>query len=112
MRYRLLDGNGDYVLGSPFLANSSACVAQAVVTRLGLMQGEWYLDTNDGVPYYQSILGKHYRSNPDAIMQQAILTTQGVTAIVSYSSKFDGNGRLFSLKATINTLYGVTTVTV
>lgn len=111
MRYRQLDGNGDYTIAIPFYANSPATVGQAVYTRLKLLQGEWFLDVTDGVPYLQKILGKHFGGNPDAYIKQRILTTQGVTSIVSYSSSFDGNTRLYTVNVTINTVYGQTALT-
>lgn len=110
MRYRALDANLDYTVGIPFLANSPATVGQAVLTRLKLLQGEWFLDVTDGTPYLQRILGKHYGSNPDAYIKQRILGTQGVTSILSYTSTFDGATRKFTVNATIATIYGTTTI--
>jgi hypothetical protein len=60
MRYRTLDANGDYTFGqngANFLVNSPAAVGQAVLTRVKLMQGEWFLDQTAGTPYDTEILG-------------------------------------------------------
>ncbi len=49
MRYRAWDANGDYTFGQGsknFLVNSPQCVAQAVVSRLRLQLGEWFIDTS------------------------------------------------------------------
>lgn len=110
MRYRPLSPSGDYTIGQVFLANSPQCVAQAVETRLKLWLGEWFLDTSDGTPW-PSVLGKINGKNPDAYIKQRILSTQGVTSIVSYSGTFTGSARAYSVTATINTLYGQATVT-
>lgn len=112
MRYRKLDANGDYVLGqgTAFLVNSSAAVAQAVQTRLALFLGEWFVDISDGTPWYSQILGKRNGRGYDSAIRQRILQTQGVTSIVSYSSSYNGNSRSLSVTATINTIYGQTTV--
>lgn len=112
MRYRKLDANGDYTLGSnAFHVNSPDAVAQAVKTRLALWLGEWFIDTTDGTPWNEQILGKRLPTkNPDAAIKQRILGTQGVTEITSYSSTFDGNTRKLSVTAEINTIYGATTV--
>src|SRR5512138_1652145 len=114
MRYRKLDANGDYTLGSgsDFLRDSPEAVAQAIKTRLALWAGEWFLDITDGTPWKESILGKRVNGkNPDAAIKQRILGTQGVTEITSYSSSFDGNTRALTVTATISTQYGAATIT-
>lgn len=113
MIYRKLDPAGDYTLGSgaDFLANSPEAVAQAVLTRLRLWKGEWFINTEDGTPYASDVLGKRFqRKNPDSIIKQRILGTPGVTEITSYSSSFDGDSRQFSVTATISTAYGAATI--
>jgi len=114
MRYRKLDANGDYTLGSnAFLVNSPDAVAQAIKTRLALWLGEWFVDVTDGTPWNQKVLGKRLPGrNPDAAIKQRILGTQGVTEITGYSSTFDGNSRTLSIAATVNTTYGAATIQV
>ena len=106
MIYRALDGNGDYQIGV-FLANSPAAVGQAVVTRLLLWEGEWFLDVTDGTPWLQDIIGNN--TNYDFEIQNRILDTPGVTDIVSYASSVVN--RKLAVTATINTTYGQTSVT-
>lgn len=112
MKYRKLDADGDYTLGTggDFLQNSPETVAQAVKTRLALWQGEWFLDASDGMPWNQQVLGKRNGRNPDAAIRQRILTTPGVQSIASYSSQYDGETRAFVVQCTINTQYGQTTI--
>jgi hypothetical protein len=108
-----MDSSGDYTLGSgsDFLKDSPDAVAQAVMTRLKLWKSEWFVDTSDGTPYMQDVLGKRFqRSNPDSAIKSRILGTPGVTEITSYDSTFDGNTRAFSVTATINTFYGAATI--
>jgi hypothetical protein len=104
MRYRPLDANGDYTIGVPFLVNSPNTVAQAILTRLKLFQGEWFIDTTDGTPWLQSILGKQFRSDPNSFIRQRILGTPGVTSIVSYSSSI--SGRSITVSGTVNSQFG------
>lgn len=112
MRYRSLDADGDYTLGSgaDFLVNSPEAVAQAVLTRLRLWLGEWFVDTQDGMPWNEQVLGKRGGRNPNAAIRQRILGTEGVTAIVAYDSQFDGETRRLRIEATIETIYGTTTI--
>lgn len=114
MRYRELDANGDYVVGQgtqEFLHNVSAAVAQAVLTRLLLEQGEWFLDITEGTPYATLILGENTKPTYDGAIRERILDTQGVTDITAYLSILDPITRALTVTATINTVYGATTIT-
>lgn len=113
MRYRKLTASGDYTIGSAqdFLIDSPDAVAQAVLTRIKLWRGEWFVDTKDGTPYSQEILSKRQRGkSPDGAIKRRILNTQGVKEILSYSSIFDGNTRRLKVDATIATIYGAVTI--
>ncbi len=113
MIYRKLDSNGDFVFGQGvgnFLKDQPEAVAQAVKTRLGLIQGEWFLDIEVGTPYNSQILGAGKVSTYDAAIQQVIRTTPGVTGIVNYASSVDPTTRAASIDCTINTVYGQVTL--
>lgn len=113
MRYRTLDANGDYTFGqngANFLVNSPAAVGQAVLTRIKLMQGEWFLDQTAGTPYDTEILGAGTESLRDLAIQTVILQTQEVTGIVEYASYLNPTTRKFIWAATIDTTYGTTTI--
>jgi hypothetical protein len=68
--YRKLDQNGDPLFGNGaanFVSDIDA-VAQAIGTRLRLLQGEWWENTNAGTPLFQSMLGVSGAGKPpDAI---------------------------------------------
>jgi hypothetical protein len=112
MRYRELTPTGDSTIFSghtQFLVNSPQCVAQAVLTRLRLWQGQWFLDTNVGVPYLQQVIGFGTAGVRDGAIQNAILNTPGVNQILDYSSQL--NGRALTITATIDTIYGTAPIT-
>lgn len=116
MKYRRLDKNGDYVFGSGnnnFLEGSEA-VAQAVSTRLKLLQGEWWEDLEDGLPLWQEILGSQgsnqHLTYVDNLITQRIFNTQGVTQIIDYQGTWDSAKRQYSFNAKINTSYSETTI--
>lgn len=111
MKYRRLDSNGDYVFGQgnqDFLYDSEA-VAQACVTRLKLLLGEWWEDLSSGFPLWQEILGKsgsesHIKAINDLIRRR-ILNTTGVKEIISFESSFNSTTRKFYYQTEINTDY-------
>lgn len=114
MRYRRLSESGDYVFGqgaSEFLVNTPDAVAQAVLTRLRLATGEWFLDLNEGTPYSTEILGENTRPLYDQAIRDRILGTQGVTSIQEYNSYLDTTTRALTVACSINTLYGPVTLT-
>ncbi|WP_175788105.1 hypothetical protein [Burkholderia cenocepacia] len=113
MRYRKLDAYGDYVFGgsaNDFLVNSPDAVAQAVITRLRLLRGEWFLDTTVGMPWETDVIGKNTQGTADAAIRACILGTIGVTEITAYASSLDSATRKLTVTATITTLYGTTTI--
>lgn len=113
MRYRKLDADGDYVFGrqqADFYKDSPEAVAQAVLTRLRLLRGEWFVDTTAGMPWNTEVLGKNTSTTYDAAIRQCILRTPGVSQLVAYSSSVNPDTRALSVTATINTIYGQTEI--
>lgn len=110
MRYRQMDSSGDYVMGpaARWLADSPQAVAQAVLTRLRLFAGEWFLDRREGLDLSQ-ILGYGTQATRDQQVQERILGTRGVTGIAAYSSQV--SGRSFTVSCTVDTLYGQAQIT-
>lgn len=107
MRYRALSPTGDYTFGAGkqnFLVNSPETVAQSVLTRLRLWQGEWFLDKTEGTPWLQQILGKGTKSLYDLAIQTRVLETNGVTGISTYSSSL--KDRNLTVSMTIDTQFG------
>lgn len=116
MRYRMLDTNGDYVLGmgeSEFLSGPEA-VAQAIVTHIKLLFGEWWEDVNQGTPLFQSILGKpgseEHINSVDNIYKAMILSTelngeQIVYSIDKYEREYSPTTRVYKFQATVTTIY-------
>lgn len=82
-------------------------IDQNVRIRLQFYRGEWFLDTEAGVPYFEEILVK----NPDLvevdrIFKIAILETPEVERITEYSSDFDSRNRVLSVSFRATTIYG------
>ena len=120
MRYRKLtpatatDPGGDYVFGQGgqnFYVNSPTMVAQEILTTLRLMQGEWYLNLQAGVPYYQQIIGYGTQGLYDEIIKSAVLGVPGVVSILAYNSQLNRVTRALTVTMTVQTAYGPATVT-
>jgi hypothetical protein len=112
--YRALDNNGDFILGKTVntYVTGVYAVAQAVKTRLLLLQGEWWEDTADGLPLFQQILGqsgseKHLDAI-DLLIKSRILGTAGVKTIASFSRNYEN--RNYSFSCVLDTIYGQTLV--
>ena len=124
MIIRIEDSNNDMTFGSGelnFYQNSVDGVAQAVRNALLLWSGEWYGNTDLGVPYLESIIGKHSQGTADLQIQDAVLgvtvinqgqSVQAVTSIDNYQSSINTTNRSFSVTMTLNTIYGATALEV
>ena len=82
-------------------------VKQSLGVALALFKGEWFLDVNAGVPYYQEILKKGVDTSfVDEILRKQILATAGVNRLLVYSSSFDKEARVITVAFTVDTVYG------
>lgn len=93
-----------------FLRDSPEAVAQAVITRLRLWVGEWFLDTSEGTPYTRAVLGKYTRQTIEPAIRQRILDTANVTAITALDLQVDPDTRTATIQAAIDTAFGPTTL--
>ena len=91
------------------MANSAEAVAQNVMTRLQLWRGTWFIDTDEGMPWLQQVLGK--RDVAETVIRSRILGTEGVVSIESFESVFDPDARSLTVQCKINTAYGEADIT-
>ncbi len=81
-------------------------VAQVLRQRLRVFRGEWFLDTRQGLPYYEEVLKKN--PNPvtvDSLFKNEILNSPGIIELQSFTLEI--NGRELSLKFTALTQFGI-----
>lgn len=114
IRYRKMDANGDYTFGRPlavqeFWVDQQEAVQQAILTRLTLSSGEWFLDSDEGTPYATKVLGYSPPNVRDFALRARILDTLGVDSITTYNSSIDQE-RACTVTANVDTIYGQTTV--
>lgn len=113
MRYRKLDENGDYSAGhgsADFFVDEPNAVAQSVLTRLRLWTGEWFLNTDEGTPYREQVLGAHRRQSAGPAIKMRVAGTEGVTSVNDFAADYDGDARALTVTAAVDTVYGETQV--
>mgnify|MGYP003403386539 CR=1 FL=1 len=90
------------------LSDGLAATAQRIKIRLKFFLGEWFLDTAQGVPYYEDILVK----NPDlnivkADLQKQILTTPEVKELLSFDLALNNQTRTLNVTFSALTTSGL-----
>lgn len=108
MLVRKLDDNHDmtYGQGRANFVNGAAAVGQAVYTRLLMLRGEWFLDTDAGVPYLTDIMTKPVNlARVESAIKQIILETDGVNQVRSFSMVYDNTTRSVVIAANVVTDY-------
>ena len=104
-----LDENGDLAIEDDDLViiEGIDAIAQDCEVRLKFFQGEWFLDTRLGVPWFQNILGQKPRLIAvKAILKKAILSTPGILSILDFDMDWDGVTRTLSVEFRANTVEG------
>ena len=87
--------------------SGSELVAQRLQVALQLFKGEWFLDADAGIPWYQEILEKCVPTTVvDSILRKQIVATEGVNRILKYASSIDAATRIVSVAFTVDTVYG------
>lgn len=113
---RRLDENHDMTFGrgKRNIAGTAEAVAQRLRCRLLTIRGEWFLDTDAGVPWYQPddsevypIMGRRPNMQyNEAVLKAAILETDGVQTLDSFSLTFDHATRKLTIRAAGKDVYG------
>lgn len=102
------DENNDVSFGHNLgdYAKDAESVAQRVKSRLQLLKGEWFLDTDAGVPYLQRIMTKPADIQyAKAVIMQTILDTTDVVSIDYINVTFDHNTRELNVQVDVITIY-------
>ncbi len=92
---------GDLVLtdGDLVINSGTDAIRQNVIQRLKTYLGEWFLNNQIGIPYFQQILVKNpNQGNIDAIFQDAIMGTPGIVSLNKYSLDHDRETRRLTIR--------------
>jgi hypothetical protein len=109
------DANWDMTFGNG--RNNFATGAESVrircQQRLWLLLGEWFLNTDAGVPYFQEIfVMPDNLAEAQAILKAQILGTEGVDSLTSFTMNYDYTTRILSVNADVLTIYDTETVNI
>lgn len=100
MIVRKLSNTHDMLFGhglQDFLRDSEA-VQQNVKTRIYLLKGEWFLDTDAGLPWLQEIMVKPENLQLfESLLKAEILETFGVKEITSFDLVFNRSTRVVTV---------------
>lgn len=105
----LLDNSNDLVFINgkcPVTRDLAESTIQRLKIKLNTFYGEWFLNTEYGVPYYEEIFGKNrLKSTIDSIFQEQILEDENVIKILEFSSSISADRR-YSLTFRIQVVDG------
>ena len=107
--FKLTDGKLVFdTVGNLHCVDGAERVRQQVEFRLSLFRGEWFLDSEFGTPYLESILGKQITINAAlAAIKSQIRQVDGVKSITEFSYQLDRKTRLLTINCTLQTDYGL-----
>lgn len=94
MDIKLTENNDAIFINGPLTrqgvtSTPTETVGQRLKILLQSWKGEWFWDTEYGIPYYQDILAKKTtKSRVDLIFNQKILSEPGVKEITYFKSTF------------------------
>lgn len=101
-----LDSTGDLELdssGDLVLVRGAAAIAQGVTVFLRGLRGEWFLDTEWGMPYLNEILVKRYgdRTRLESLFRAKIRERPGVARVAALGMNVDPYSRELSVSVSI-----------
>lgn len=89
---RNLDTDGDITINN--YVEDKDVILLAIKSRLSFFKGEWFIDTEDGTPYFQEIFVKPARLRLiEGIFKRRILETPGITGLNDFNLDFDQTTR-------------------
>lgn len=89
-----ITGDWDVSTGDLVILTGGDAIIQSAKLHLGFFQGEWFLDLDAGVPYWQRVMGKVKDPNIlYPIFRAALLEPQGVVSVQSLVLTFDRSTR-------------------
>lgn len=89
------------------MATGIDAIRQRIILKLSIWRGEWFLDTDVGMPYVQELIGK--RGTHELlrrVVKGKIENTDGVVEVTKISLSIDAKSRHVKIECDILTTYG------
>lgn len=101
------DGDIELVDGDLSLVEGVEAIGQSAKQRLKLYLGEWFLNINAGVPWFQVVFVK----NPnllliEAILRDVVLLTPGISELDTFNLTYDNLTRKLGVSFKARTING------
>lgn len=81
------------------MVTGAEAVLQHAIERVRTFEGEWFLDLQAGLPWFQRILGQRFDETlVEALVKGEIYETAGCTGITSFSAAFSKRERVINLR--------------
>lgn len=93
--------DGDIITSGEHFITGKSATQQAILRRLRLFLGEYFLDGTEGTPWFQSILGKVPQNIAETNIKQRIIDTPNVISLSRFELNFDAKSRVISIYAEI-----------
>ena len=91
-----------------FVIKGADAVRQQLDLKLSIWTDSWFLDTEFGTPYLESILGKRVTLNAAvAALKSAILEVTDISQITKFEYSFDRKSRVFTVDFDCETKFGL-----
>ena len=96
--------------GDLMVIDNAERVAQQIAIHLRFFNGEWFLNTSEGVPYFEYILVKNPNLNHiRQVLREAIEKVSDVIKINYISLNYDRINRILYVGYEVKTAYGLIT---
>lgn len=108
----LQDGDIYVEGGQLVLIDNGDEVAQTIKTKLSTFTGEYFLNVEYGVPYFQVLQSQESIEALNIALKRMIDGTIGVTKIEDFQTRLNSTSRTYSVNAVVNTSFNEDTITV
>ena len=99
-------GDLDFSTNDAVVIYGAEAIRQELQIRYRYFLGEWFLDPEEGTPYFEHVLKKNANdAQVRAVLLDVAKTTPGVEEVRSYAASLDGPTRVL----TVTLQFGVTT---
>lgn len=94
----LTTGDIDLTGGALSIVSGAEAVTQELYIRFRFFKGEWFLNREEGVPYYEILGEKPSQATIEALFRKVITTCPGVISLDFFAASLNNDTRLLSVQ--------------